>query len=229
MSLASVAAAQSNAASSSSSASNSASSSTSNSALNSLSSNFNDFLTLLTTQLQNQDPSSPMDANTFTSELVEFASVQQQIDTNTSLTQLIQLTQAGEVMQSSAMEGKQVAVSSTQLALQNGSSEVQFNTTSAEPVAISITNSSGVQVASASLTSQAGTNSYTWNGEDGSGVQLPDGAYTVAVTGGGSTGTAQAIPFNVIGTVTGVTSTNNAMQLQMGALTVPFSAVQAVE
>src|SRR2546421_564140 len=72
-------------------------------ALNSLSANFGDFLKLLMTQLRNQDPTSPLDTNQFTTELVQFASVEQQINTNSSLTQLIQLTQAGEVMQGSAM------------------------------------------------------------------------------------------------------------------------------
>ena len=75
-------------------------------ALSSLSGNFTDFLNMLMTQLQNQDPTSPMDTNAFTTELVQFSSVEQQINTNTSLTQLIQLTQGGEVMQASAMTGK---------------------------------------------------------------------------------------------------------------------------
>src|SRR4029077_6144872 len=76
----------------------------------SLTSNFSDFLNLLMTQLRNQDPSSPMDANSFTSELVEFSSVEQQINTNTSLSQLIQLTQAADVTQATAILGKQVTV-----------------------------------------------------------------------------------------------------------------------
>src|SRR5689334_9099418 len=57
-----------------------------------LSSNFGDFLNMLMTQLKNQDPSSPLDSNQFTQELVSFSSVEQQINTNNSLTQLIQLT-----------------------------------------------------------------------------------------------------------------------------------------
>ena len=55
-------------------------------ALTSLSSNFSNFLRMLMTQLQNQDPTSPMDANEFTRELVQFSSVEQQIATNTSMT-----------------------------------------------------------------------------------------------------------------------------------------------
>src|ERR1700732_876294 len=80
----------------------------------SLSSNFGNFLNLLMTQLRHQDPTAPMDANSFTSELVQFSSVEQQINTNTSLTQLIQLTQMADVSQSSAMIGKQVTVQATQ-------------------------------------------------------------------------------------------------------------------
>src|SRR3984957_7966170 len=102
--------------------------------LTSLSSNFNDFLTLLTTQLQNQDPTSPMDASSFTSELVEFASVEQQISTNTNLTQLIQLTQAANVTQSSAILGKHVSVQSTQIPLQNATGTLNFTTPTPEAV-----------------------------------------------------------------------------------------------
>ncbi len=81
-------------------------------ALASLSNNFSTFLNMLMTQLQNQDPTSPMDSNQFTQELVEFSGVEQQINTNSSLTQLIQLTQAGELMQGSTLDGKQLTVQS---------------------------------------------------------------------------------------------------------------------
>ena len=98
----------------------SSSSSSSANALTSLSSNFTSFLGLLLTQLQNQDPSSPMDTNTFTSELVQFSSVEQQITTNSSLTSLIQATQGSEVIQATGVVGKSVTVDSSQIALQNG-------------------------------------------------------------------------------------------------------------
>src|SRR5271170_5439514 len=65
----------------------------SNSGLNELADNFNSFLTLLTTQLQNQDPLDPLDTNQFTQQLVEFTSVQQQVDMNTNLQTLITLQQ----------------------------------------------------------------------------------------------------------------------------------------
>lgn len=201
---------------------------TGSAALNSLSGNFSDFLTLLMTQLQNQDPSSPMDSNQFTSELVQFSSVEQQINTNSDLTQLIQLTQASQVEQSSGMLGKQVTVNSTQLSLQNGSASINFNTANAEPVGISVTNASGAQVASATLTSKAGSNTWTWDGRNGSGTTVPDGAYTVSVTAPGSNGATTAVPFTVTGTATSVVNTSGTVDLQMGGLTLPFSDVVSV-
>src|SRR5262249_10208809 len=62
-----------------------------------LAGNFDEFLKLLTTQLQHQDPLSPLDPNQFTQELVQFSSVEQQIQTNTSLSTLISLQQNAQV------------------------------------------------------------------------------------------------------------------------------------
>ena len=64
-----------------------------------LAGNFNTFLTLLTTQLQNQDPLSPLDTNQFTQQLVEFASVEQQVNMNTNLQTLISMQQTSASLQ----------------------------------------------------------------------------------------------------------------------------------
>ena len=220
------------AAASSSSSSSSASSTATdvgNTALTALSSNFGDFLNMLMTQLQNQDPTSPMDTNQFTSELVQFSGVEQQINTNSSLTQLIQLTQGGEVMQASSMMGDRVTAQSTALPLQNGSATVNYTGTAGEPIAIAVYNSSGEQVYDTTQTATAGNNSWTWNGTDSSGDQLPDGAYSVAVETADANGNASAVPFTVTGTATSVQDQNNTMELQLGAVSVPFSAVQSVQ
>jgi flagellar basal-body rod modification protein FlgD len=196
--------------------------------LSSLSSNFGDFLNLLMTQLQNQDPTSPMDANSFTSELVEFSSVEQQINTNTSLTQLIQLTQAADVTQSSAILGKQVTATSTQIPLQNGSGTLSFTAPTAEPVSITVQGASGNTLQQVTVNAAQGANTWNWNGANSNGQTLPDGAYTATVTSSVAGAPATAIPFTVVGTATGVTTVNNTINLQMGALTVPFSAVNSV-
>ncbi len=221
MSLASVAAQQ-------SSASAATTSQTANTALNSLSSNFGDFLSLLMTQLQNQDPTSPLDTNEFTSELVQFCGVEQQINTNTSLTQLIQATQGSEMMQSSSMMGKQVTVDSDHVPLQNGKGTIQYTAPAAEPVDVTIYSDSGSKLYEATMTSKKGTNTWTWNGTDSSGHSVPDGSYKVAVTGANTDGSTSALTFSVIGTATGVQNQSSGVQLQMGALSVDFSKVQSV-
>ena len=201
---------------------------TGTSALGQLSNNFTDFLSLLMTQLQHQDPSSPMDSNTFTSELVQFSSVEQQISTNSNLTQLIQLTQASQVEQSAAIIGKPVTVTSSQLSLQHGAAQINFNTTSAEPVGIAVYNSAGAQVQTDSLTSNAGANTWKWDGKDATGATLPDGPYKVTVTALGATGSAATVPFTVTGTATSVLNNSGTVQVQLGGLTLPFSAVNSV-
>ena len=233
MSLASVTAQQTNAtaaanAAGSGAASTTAATKTGSTALNSLSANFGDFLKLLMTQLQNQDPTSPLDTNQFTTELVQFSSVEQQINTNTSLTQLIQLTQAGEVMQASAMTGKQVTVTSDHLPLQQSKGMIQFTTPAAEPVGIAIYTDNGAKLRDATMTSVKGANTWSWDGTDNSGKTLPDGAYKIAIAGTNVDATTSAVPFNVVGTATGVQNQSTGMQLQLGALSVDFSKVVSV-
>lgn len=197
-------------------------------ATSSLDGNFNDFLNMLMTQLQNQDPTSPMDTDQFTSELVQFSSVEQQIQTNSSLTQLIQLTQGSEVIQGSSMVGQQVTVQSTQIPLQNSQGTVNITSPAAEPVSISIANSSGTNIFDTTVSAVAGNNTFTWNGTDNSGQTVPDGLYTLVATGSNVGGGTSTLPFTVTGTATGVVSSNNTVNLQLGALSVPFSAVTSV-
>ena len=197
-------------------------------ALGTLTSNFSNFLGLLMTQLRNQDPTSPMDANRFTSELVQFSSVEQQINTNTSLTQLIQLTQATEITQSSAILGKQVTVQSNQIALQNGTGSLRFTAPGPETVTISVQDGKGTAIRQATMKASAGDNGWTWDGKGAHGQTLSDGAYNVVVTGGAAGAKAAALPFTVVGTATGVTAQNNVVNLRLGSLSVPFSAVRSV-
>jgi flagellar basal-body rod modification protein FlgD len=225
MSIASVVAQQQAA---SAAASASAAAQTSNAAFASLDGNFNDFLNMLMTQLQNQDPTSPMDTDTFTSELVQFSSVEQQIQTNTSLTSLIQLTQGSEVIQGSSMIGQTVTVQSTQIPLQNSVGTVNITTPAAEPVSVSITNASGTDIFDTTVNAAAGNNTFTWNGTDNTGATVPDGLYTLVATGTNVGGGTSNLPFTVTGTATGVLSSNNTVELQIGPLTVPFSSLTSV-
>lgn len=196
--------------------------------LGSLSGNFSSFLQLLMTQLQNQDPSSPMNTDQFTSELVQFTGVEQQINTNKSLQTLIQLAQAGEVVQSTGLLGHQVAVQSNTLALQQGQAKLQFTAATPGPTQIVISASDGSQIYATTVDATAGTNAWTWNGENSSGSQQPDGGYQVTVTQNGTNGSGATLPVTILGMVTGVNEQGSHVQLNLGSVPADFSSVRAV-
>ncbi|NPD69618.1 flagellar biosynthesis protein FlgD [Lichenicola cladoniae] len=194
-------------------------------ALSSLTSNYNQFLSLLTAQLSHQDPTSPMQTDSFTSELAQFAGVEQQIKTNTNLTQLLSLNQDTAVSQSTSLVGRQAVVASTQIPLQNGTGELQLNPIAAGSTAIAITNSAGAVVRTQSLDVTAQTTDWKWDGKDDSGTALANGTYDVAVVAADGS----AVPFNVIGTITGVTkNASNGVNVQMGGTTVDMSKVMSL-
>src|SRR4051794_31335448 len=129
-----------------------------------LTSNCNDFLKLLMTQLQNQDPTSPMDTNAFTSQLVQYSSVEQQINANTNLTKLIQATQSNTMLQSGALLGRTVQASSDHLTLQDGTAAAQFNVPAAQRVVVGVYSDSGAKLQQATVDAKAGSNTWTWDG-----------------------------------------------------------------
>lgn len=204
---------------------NGSSASTQSNALGNIASDYNEFLTLLTTQLQNQDPTQPMDTSQFTAELAQFAGVEQQVSTNSNLTSLIQLTQAQEILQGSSLLGKQVDLSSTSLPLQSGAAHVDFTAPATEAATIKVTDASGNLVSTQSVSANAGTNGWDWNGTSSSGTQSADGTYNVSVTGpdGG------ALAFTTRGTVTGLANSASGVLLQFGGTTLSMNSVAKVE
>jgi flagellar basal-body rod modification protein FlgD len=213
------------AASTSSSPSSASASST---ALSSIAGNFNSFLTMLTTQLKNQDPSSPMNADQFTTELATFAGVQQQVNTNTNLGQLISLGQNGQLTSDSSLVGQKATFTSSQISLQSGTGHINFTTGSVAPVAIAVTDASGNVVRTVQETSVAGSNSWTWNGKDDSGNSLADGAYGIAVQTQDATGKATSSPFTVTGVITGVSkSSSGGVMLKIGSESVDMNNVNS--
>jgi len=206
-----------------------ASATTANSAMNQLSGNFDTFLQLLTTQLQNQDPLDPMDSNQFTQQLVEFSQVEQQINTNTNLQTLITQGQSQSGAYATGYLGKVVTVSGGEGALTNGQAQWTYNlAAAATSTTLSVTNANGQVVYSGAGQTAAGSNTFTWNGEDLNGNQLPDGTYTLAVNASNA-GTAVTTTVSSSGTVSEVNMTGGTPQLVIGAMQVPLTSIGAIQ
>jgi len=210
----------------SSSNNNASSSSNSNDALKSLSGDYSNFLTLLTTQLKNQDPLSPMDTTQFTQQLVEFSGVEQQINGNKKLDQLIGLQSTANAYGAVGFVGTQVAANSDQLPLQNkkGKFDYKIEHTSGSAL-LKITNSAGQLVMVKQVDSTVGTHPVEWDGTDYTGAQLPDGAYTVNVAYTDANGTSYDAPITTYGTVNSATIADGTVSLKMGDVTIGLDKV----
>jgi flagellar basal-body rod modification protein FlgD len=193
--------------------------------------NFDTFLQLLTTQLQNQDPLSPMDTDQFTQQLVEFASVQQQLDTNTNLQTLISLQQTSEATSALQLVGATVTMSGTTATLSNATgSPATWSITSPSPATgnVTITSSAGTTVFTGSVALNAGTQSFTWSGQGNNGQTWPDGTYTIAVTATGANAQTVNVSTQVQGTVSGVNLSQNPPTLIVNGQNVPVSQVTSI-
>jgi flagellar basal-body rod modification protein FlgD len=202
---------------------------TGNTGLDQLADNFNSFLTLLTTQLQNQDPLDPLDTNQFTQQLVEFTSVQQQVDMNTNMQTLISLQQTSEATSAMQFVGQNVTLSGSSATLAaNSPATWSLNSPSPATGNVTITNSSGQVAFTGTVSLNSGSNTFAWNGQGNNGTTWPAGQYTLGVTATGANGQPVSVSTQIQGTVSGVDLTQNPPQLIVSGQDFPISAIQAI-
>jgi len=193
-----------------------------------------DFLTLMLAQLKNQDPTSPVDSNTFLSQLASLSEVQGITQLNTSFSAMSNSLVSGQALQASSLLGHQALVSSSTatLAANGGTVTGAVNVPqTSSAVTLNISNGSGVLVQRINLGAQpAGLANFSWNGQQGDGSQAPAGQYTLtADVAGVSSGTAVGTYVN--GTVQSVTMGAGTAGLTLnvsGLGSVPFSNVQQI-
>ena len=200
------------------------------SAAQKLSGNFQTFLKLLTTQLQNQDPTAPMDTNQFTQQLVQYSQVEQQIDTNSNLKALLAQGAAQNASYATSYLGKNVTVSGGKGALTDGAADWVFNLSAkAASTLLTITDANGRIVYNAQGGTAQGDNSFHWNGKDLSGNQLPDGAYTLNVAASDAGGNAIGNTVSSTGLVREINMTDGTPQLMVGSMPIGLSGISSVK
>ena len=191
--------------------------------------NFQSFLTLLTTQLQNQNPLDPLDTNQFTQQLVEFAGVQQQLNTNDSLSTLVSLQKTTQSTEALAYVGKTAVVKGSTATMTNSTAAWELSVPSASSMNVSIASSTGQTVFTGTYNVAAGTNQpFSWNGQGNDGTQWPDGNYTLTATAKDSSGNTVAITSAIEGTVSSVDLTQSPPLLTIGSQTYTVSQVQSI-
>jgi flagellar basal-body rod modification protein FlgD len=190
------------------------------------------FLKLLTTQLQNQDPLNPMDNTQMTTQLAQISTVSGIEKLNSSLQTLLGSTSESQTLQAASLVGHAVLVPGNTMALTSGSSAYGgFDLASAaDKVTVTVKNSSGTVVRTLDLGSaEAGSNVFTWDGKATDGTAAPEGTYTFAVAAvqGSDKVTTTALGAGLVSSV--VRDSSGGFTLDVGTLgKVSFSDVRQV-
>jgi flagellar basal-body rod modification protein FlgD len=213
----------------SSSSSSSSSSAANDLATQQIAGNFQSFLQLLTTQLQNQNPLDPLDTNQFTQQLVEFAGVQQQLNTNSSLATLVSLQQTAQSTQALTFVGKTATVSGSTTTMTNSQASWNLDIPSNCTMTVTISNGSGQTVFTGNYSATAGNGQpFTWNGKGNDGTQWPDGQYKLTATAQDSSGNNVAVSTDVEGMVSSVDLTQTPPMLTINGQTYTINQIKGI-
>jgi flagellar basal-body rod modification protein FlgD len=194
----------------------------------SLADNFQTFLTLLTTQLRNQSPLDPLDTNQFTQQLVQFAQVEQQLKSNSQLQQLVSIEQTAQATSAMAFVGTDVVIDGSTTNMINGQAAWAFAVDKPATANITITTASGQLAYSGTMTVDPGTQLFQWDGRGNTGVQWPDGQYTISVTAKDATGQTVAISTEVEGIVDSVDLTKQPPLLSMSGINFTVDKIKRI-
>lgn len=192
-----------------------------------LAEDFDDFLVLLTTQLQNQDPLDPADSTEFTNQLVAFAGVEQQINTNQRLESLVALGLGTSFASSLNYVGNDVSYVSSE-AYFDGSRPIKVDYTidgASADTTINIFDESGNLILNRPVSDDESIESFVWDGKDENGIVQPAGTYSIRVDALDAQNNPLTATTVVTGFVKGVETQNGTTFLLIGERAVSIGSV----
>lgn len=196
-----------------------------------LAEDFDDFLILLTTQLQNQDPLSPMDSTEFTNQLVNFAGVEQQINANQKLDSLVALSLGSSFSSALGYVGKDISYLSGEANF-DGNTPMKITyavSGKAEETRINIYDEEGTLIRTDDLSSVDNKGVYTWDGKNSAGQMMPAGTYEIGIAALDAENQALKSTTVVSGRVSGVETQNGTTFLLVGERAVSIGNIINVQ
>lgn len=192
--------------------------------------NFDTFLSILTTQLKNQNPLDPLDTNQFTAQLVQFTGVEQQLKTNQFLETLMLTTQSSAKSDAVSYIGKEVTASGKtgSLTKDEGITWAYNADAAVANATVTIKNSKGQVVYSEVGALNAGPGKFYWGGKGSDGTDQPNGVYTVEIKGTNLKGSTVNVSTSSIGVVTAVDFSGDTPMLTVGSNKVALSDITNV-
>ncbi|MDP5281180.1 flagellar hook capping FlgD N-terminal domain-containing protein [Sphingomonas sp. DG1-23] len=180
-----------------------------------LNADFDMFLKLLTTQMQNQDPLDPMDTAQYTQQLVQYSQVEQSIEQTSTLKSLLAAFGTQNLMQASAMIGAQVETNSAVSGL-SATTPAQWTWSSSRDVAsmtATIKDEKGKIIDTLPIDATGAAGAFTWDGTTSNGKKVDPGLYTLELEGKDASGTKVAATAHSFGKVSDVELSNGVVQL----------------
>jgi flagellar basal-body rod modification protein FlgD len=191
--------------------------------------NFQQFLQLLTTQLQNQNPLEPLDTNQFTQQLVQFAQVEQQLRSNTQLETLVSLQKSTQASAALDFVGKTVVISGSTTHLNaDGNTVWTFSSPKPASATVVIQDDKGQTAFSSNYSINSGRQDFVWDGRGTNGQRWPAGNYKMTITAKDANGQAVAITTDVQGIVDSADLSQTPPVLSIGQLTFTLDQIKRV-
>lgn len=192
----------------------------------------NDFLSLMTTQLMNQDPLSPMENGDFLGQIASFSTVSGISDLQDSFASFANVMQSDQALQGSSLVGRSVLVPSS-IGVMTADSPMRGQINVADPVSnleLKIYSDTGELVRTIPMGTASGYTNFEWDGLNNDGEAMPEGVYQFMATGsvdGQNTAFATAVIAKVDSVLVGSSGQGLTMNLA-GIGSVPFSEVQEI-
>jgi flagellar basal-body rod modification protein FlgD len=180
------------------------------------------FLSLLVSELQNQNPLDATSTTDFVNQLSSYATFNEQEQINSSMSSLAGSFASLVTLNSVNYIGRTVTAKTDTAELANGAATFGYSLSSAASnVSITIKDSAGKTVWTGTGTGNSGANSFSWDGKTSDGTQLPDGGqYTISVTATDSAGNSVFNYSTITGTVTGIDTSTSTPTLTVNGVAV---------
>ncbi|MGS4990180.1 flagellar hook assembly protein FlgD [Roseibium sp. RP-7] len=186
------------------------------------------FLSILTTQIQNQDPLDPLDSAEYTNQLVQYSSVEQAIKQNQNLEEIIASLTSNQSLSYVSYIGNEVTADASTTTLSGSQASWSYNVAEDATGTFEIRNTSGSIVYSGDIELAAGDGTFYWNGQTDSGQQAVNGLYTISFNVKDASSRPETVKTTVSGIVDSVDWSSGEAVLKVGSQEFPVSSVVSV-
>ncbi|SDR33877.1 flagellar hook capping FlgD N-terminal domain-containing protein [Pseudovibrio sp. Tun.PSC04-5.I4] len=190
--------------------------------------NFDLFISMLTTQIQNQDPLDPMDSSEYTNQLVQYSMVEQQVATTSKLDEQLTQLKTQSASQFVNYIGKEVTAQGATTQLKDDAAAWNLKAASAGTATVSVKNDEGAVIYEREVTLVEGDNSFAWDGVGTNGTKQADGAYSIDIVTKDKDDAPFAVQTEIKGKVDAIDFSSGDVILKMGDVDVPVGNVTGV-